>query len=58
MSLIERTFREKIVLVGVTLPGRSDGVPPDVETERHLDELALLVVHGRRRRGGPGPPAP
>ncbi len=38
MSLIERSFREKIVLVGVTVPpSRED------ETERHLDELALLV---------------
>ena len=38
MSLIERSFREKIVLVGVN-------VPPEAEedTERHLDELALLV---------------
>ena len=63
MSLIERTFREKIVLVGVTLPDRSDGAPPDVETERHLDELALLVatagadVVGRvhQRRDEPDP---
>ncbi|HET9071105.1 MAG TPA: GTPase HflX, partial [Acidimicrobiales bacterium] len=38
MSLIERSFREKIVLVGVTVPPASDE-----ETERHLDELALLV---------------
>jgi GTPase len=38
MSLIERSFREKIVLVGLTVPpGR------DEDTERHLDELALLV---------------
>ncbi len=38
MSLIERSFREKIVLVGVTFPlGR------DEETELHLDELSLLV---------------
>ncbi|HLY83955.1 MAG TPA: GTPase HflX, partial [Acidimicrobiales bacterium] len=38
MSLIERAFREKIVLVGVTIP------PASVqETEHHLDELALLV---------------
>ena len=38
MSLIERTFREKIVLVGVTIP------PTTVdEAEAHLDELALLV---------------
>jgi GTP-binding protein HflX len=38
VSLIERTFREKIVLVGVT-------VPPEREedTKLHLDELALLV---------------
>ncbi|MBK9178857.1 MAG: GTPase HflX [Acidimicrobiales bacterium] len=38
MSLIERTFREKIVLVGVTLPPAT----PD-ETEDSLDELAALV---------------
>jgi GTP-binding protein HflX len=38
MSLIERTFREKIVLVGVSVPPE-----PEEETERHLDELALLV---------------
>ena len=44
MTLIERSFREKIVLVGVTLPGRGDGTPPVVETERHLDELSLLVA--------------
>lgn len=37
-GLIERTFREKIVLVGVTLPGASDD-----DTEQSLDELALLV---------------
>ncbi|HEY3141250.1 MAG TPA: GTPase HflX [Acidimicrobiales bacterium] len=38
MALIERSFREKIVLVGVT-------IPPDTsdETEESLDELALLV---------------
>jgi hypothetical protein len=38
VALIERAFREKIVLVGVTLP-------PDTveETEISLDELALLV---------------
>ena len=66
MSLIDRAFREKIVLVGVTLP------PPaqasfvralEAETERHLDELALLVgtagadvvgrVHQRRVRPDP-----
>jgi GTP-binding protein HflX len=38
MSLIERSFREKIVLVGVTVPPQREE-----ETERHLDELALLV---------------
>jgi GTP-binding protein HflX len=38
MSLIERSFREKIALVGVALP------PASVEeTEEHLVELALLV---------------
>jgi GTP-binding protein HflX len=37
-SLIERSFREKIVLVGVTLAPQSEEV-----TEAHLDELALLV---------------
>jgi GTPase len=38
MSLIERTFREKIILVGVAIP------PATIEeTEAHLDELALLV---------------
>ncbi len=38
MSLIERSFREKITLVGVALP------PASVEeTEEHLAELALLV---------------
>jgi GTP-binding protein HflX len=38
MSLIERTFREKIILVGVAIPPVSLD-----ETEAHLDELALLV---------------
>jgi GTP-binding protein HflX len=37
-GLIERTFRERIVLVGVTQPPATDD-----DTERHLDELALLV---------------
>jgi GTP-binding protein HflX len=37
-GLIERTFRERIVLVGVTLPPNTDE-----QTERSLDELALLV---------------
>ena len=58
MSLIERAFRERIVLVGVTIP------PETVdETEAHLDELALLVdtagadVVERvvQRRDGPDP---
>jgi GTP-binding protein HflX len=38
MSLIERSFREKIVLVGVTIPPDD----PDV-TDASLDELALLI---------------
>jgi GTP-binding protein HflX len=38
LSLIERSFREKIVLVGVTVPPEREEV-----TEMHLDELALLV---------------
>ena len=37
-TLIERTKRERIVLVGVTLPGHTDD-----DTEAGLDELALLV---------------
>ncbi len=37
-TLIERTFRERIVLVGVTLAGQTDE-----DTEEGLDELALLV---------------
>jgi GTP-binding protein HflX len=37
-TLIDRTFRERIVLVGVQFPG----VTPE-ELERQLDELALLV---------------
>lgn len=37
-TLIERTIREKIVLVGVTLAGHSDE-----ETEASLDELSLLI---------------
>jgi GTP-binding protein HflX len=39
MSLIERSFRERIVLVGVTIPPANV-----VETEAHLDELGLLVA--------------
>jgi GTP-binding protein HflX len=38
LSLIERSFREKIVLVGVTLPPETTE-----ETEESLDELSLLV---------------
>jgi GTP-binding protein HflX len=38
MSLIERSFREKIILVGVVTPVST----PD-EVEAHLDELGLLV---------------
>jgi GTP-binding protein HflX len=37
-TLIERTKREQIVLVGVTFPGHSDE-----ETEASLDELSLLI---------------
>jgi GTP-binding protein HflX len=37
-TLIERTKREQIVLVGVTLPGHTDA-----ETDASLDELALLI---------------
>lgn len=37
-TLIERTFRERIVLVGVTLAGHSDD-----DTEEGLDELSLLI---------------
>jgi GTP-binding protein HflX len=37
-TLIERTKREKIVLVGVTLPGTTDA-----DTDASLDELALLI---------------
>jgi GTP-binding protein HflX len=58
MSLIERSFREKIALVGVALP------PVSVEeTEEHLTELALLVntagadevARVIQRRDGPDP---
>jgi GTP-binding protein HflX len=38
VALIERSFRERIVTVGVTLPSSSTE-----ETEAHLDELAELV---------------
>jgi GTP-binding protein HflX len=59
VALIERSFREKIVLVGVTIP------PETVDdTENSVDELALLVdtagadevarVHQRRQ--APDPP--
>ena len=37
-GLIDRAFRERIVLVGVTKP-----LEDELDTERHLDELALLV---------------
>jgi GTP-binding protein HflX len=37
-TLIERSFRERIVLVGVTLAGHTDD-----ETEEGLDELSLLI---------------
>lgn len=59
MALIERAIREKIVLVGVTLP------PDDAEeTERGLDELSALidtagaeeVARITQRRQAPDPP--
>ena len=37
-GLIDRTFRERIVLVGVTFQGHHEE-----DTDRHLDELAQLV---------------
>jgi GTP-binding protein HflX len=59
VALIERAFREKIVLVGVT-------IPPDTveETENSVDELALLVdtagadevARIYQRRQAPDPP--
>jgi GTP-binding protein HflX len=58
MALIERSFRERIILVGVTIPPETTE-----ETESHLDELAQLVdtagadVVGRmlQRREHPDP---
>ncbi len=59
MALIERAFREKIVLVGVTIP------PETVEeTEQSVDELSLLVdtagadevARVLQRRDSPDPP--
>jgi GTP-binding protein HflX len=58
VALIERSFRERIILVGVTVPPETTD-----ETEAHLDELALLVdtagadVVGRmlQRRDHPDP---
>jgi GTP-binding protein HflX len=58
LSLIERSFRERIILVGVTMPPATQE-----QTEEHLDELALLVdtagadVVGRidQRRDRPDP---
>jgi GTP-binding protein HflX len=59
VSLIERSIREKIVLVGVTLPPKSAE-----DTEAGLDELALLVdtagaeevARVVQRRRAPDPP--
>jgi GTP-binding protein HflX len=59
VTLIERAFREKIVLVGVTLPPET----PE-ETEASVDELSLLIDTagadevGRvfQRRQSPDPP--
>jgi GTPase len=59
VALIERAFREKIVLVGVSIP------PETVEeTEASVDELALLVdtagadevARVFQRRQAPDPP--
>ena len=58
MALIERSFRERVILVGVTTPPETTE-----QTEDHLDELALLVdtagadVVGRifQRRESPDP---
>ena len=58
MTLIERTFRERIILVGVVHPGQSEE-----EVEAGLDELAQLIdtagadVHARvvQRRDRPDP---
>ncbi|MFO7279766.1 MAG: GTPase HflX [Thermoanaerobacterales bacterium] len=59
MALIDRSFREKIVVVGVTIP------PETVEeTEASLDELELLidtagadvVARVQQRRTAPDPP--
>ncbi|MEA3054886.1 MAG: GTPase [Actinomycetota bacterium] len=58
MALIEREIRERIILVGVTIPPETTD-----ETETHLDELAQLVdtagadVVGRmlQRRDAPDP---
>jgi GTP-binding protein HflX len=58
VALIEHSFREKIVLVGVVLPGRTEE-----DVEAHLDELAQLIdtagadVVGRtvQRRREPDP---
>ncbi|MFP3906352.1 MAG: GTPase HflX [Acidimicrobiales bacterium] len=57
-AFIERAFRERIVLVGVTAPGETDD-----DTEASLDELALLVdtagadevARVVQRRGAPDP---
>jgi GTP-binding protein HflX len=59
VSLIERSFREKIVLVGVTLPPHTTE-----DTEAGLDELSLLVDTAGadevarivQRRRAPDPP--
>ncbi len=58
MTLIERTFRERIILVGVVHPGSDED-----EVEASLDELAQLIdtagadVHARviQRRDRPDP---
>ncbi len=54
VSLIERAFREKIVLVGVALRHRSRPTPP----RQSLDELGPARRHRRRRRRRPRRAAP
>ena len=47
MTLIERAIRERIVLVGVTVPpARVD------DTESSLDELALLIATAGAEEAG------
>ena len=52
-TLIERTIRERIVLVGVTFPGTDDE-----DTEASLDELAALIDTAGADEVGPDGAAP